>query len=189
MSAPLLVIVGGAPGTGKTTLARELARRLHVAILAKDEIKEVLGDTLGVGDRARSRELGAAAYAVMWAVARRTLDADASIVVEANFSRDRSRDELHRLAVGTDAVIVLCRSDAATRRERFAARSDRHPVHLDTEILANEWPADDSAFDIDIGIPRLLVDTTNGYDPALDAITAWVSSKGGPRTSVRRPVD
>lgn len=189
MTRPLLVIVGGAPATGKTTLARELARRLHLAILTKDDIKESLADALGSGDRTRSRELGRAAYRVLFDVTARTLEAGTGVVLEANFYRDDSADELRRLARLGEAVIVLCRSDAATRRARFETRRDRHPVHLDREILAHEWPDDDAKFALDLGVPRREVDTTRAADVDLDAIVAWISSEVSSRTSVRRPVD
>ena len=38
---PLLVIVSGAPGTGKTTLARRFVVDLELRLLSKDQIKEV----------------------------------------------------------------------------------------------------------------------------------------------------
>jgi predicted kinase len=38
----MIVLMAGLPGTGKTTLARELARRTHGALLSKDEIRAAL---------------------------------------------------------------------------------------------------------------------------------------------------
>ena len=38
----MIVLMAGLPGTGKTTLARELARRTQGAILSKDEIRAAL---------------------------------------------------------------------------------------------------------------------------------------------------
>jgi predicted kinase len=44
-----VVLVSGVPGAGKSTLAGPLAAELGFALLAKDTIKEVLADALGVG--------------------------------------------------------------------------------------------------------------------------------------------
>jgi ATP-dependent protease Clp ATPase subunit len=43
----LRVVVSGAPGTGKTTIAELLAHQFKVPILSLDAIKEALGDSLG----------------------------------------------------------------------------------------------------------------------------------------------
>ena len=167
---PKLVIVGGAPGSGKTTLAVALASRLALALLAKDDIKEALGDVLGTRDPVWSRQLGAATYAVMEAVAARSLAVGAGLIVEANFTRERSEHWLRGLAERADARVVLCRTPRD--RDRFVARSGtRHSIHPDD--VGAEWsPAED--FAIDLGVPRLDVDTTSGYVPDLESIVRFI---------------
>ena len=62
-----VVLVSGAPGSGKTTLAVPLAAELGFALLSKDRIKETLHDALGapVSDLAWSSRLGAAAMELL----------------------------------------------------------------------------------------------------------------------------
>ncbi|MFT4296238.1 MAG: AAA family ATPase [Micropruina sp.] len=58
------VLVGGWPGSGKTTLSRALAAALAVDYLAKDDAKEALMDALGAPHGVEeSRRLGRAAVA------------------------------------------------------------------------------------------------------------------------------
>ncbi len=50
MGLPLLLVVTGMPSSGKTTVAEDLARRLRLPLIAKDEIKESLYDSRGAED-------------------------------------------------------------------------------------------------------------------------------------------
>jgi predicted kinase len=171
------VIVGGAPGSGKTTLAIDLATRLGLPLLAKDDIKESLADVLGAGDIVRSRQLGAATYHVMRTLAARSLASGASPILEANFHRERSLAWLPELLTRTDGRFVLCRTSPEVIRARFAARMSaggRHPVHLDAEILEDEWP-DPAEFELELGVPSLVVDTTSGYVPDLDSVVRFIA--------------
>ena len=60
MLLPALVLISGAPGTGKTTMGRHLATGLRIPYLGKDLIKESLFDSLGTKDREWSVKLGIA---------------------------------------------------------------------------------------------------------------------------------
>jgi predicted kinase len=70
MNIPLLVIVSGPPCSGKTTLARWLAKELALPLIAKDNIKELLFDHLGWSDRAWSKKLGRATYPLIYYLSR-----------------------------------------------------------------------------------------------------------------------
>ena len=167
---PKLVIVGGAPGSGKTTLAVELAARLRLPLVAKDDIKESLGDVLGTRDLEWSRLLGKGTYAVMEAVAVRSLAVGSGLILEANFTRELSEHWLRGLTDDADARVVLCRTPMD--RDRFTARAGtRHSIHPDD--LGTDWPPADD-FAIDVGVPRLEVDTTSGYVPDLDSILRFI---------------
>ena len=75
------VVVNGPPGSGKSTLATRLAMELDWPLIAKDDIKEALGDALDVGGQEWTQRLSAASFEVMWAVAARAPHA----VLEGNF--------------------------------------------------------------------------------------------------------
>jgi hypothetical protein len=53
------------------------------------------------------------------------------------------------------------------------AAGGRDPVHLDAEILEDEWP-DPAEFELDLGVPSLVVDTTRGYQPDLEGILGFI---------------
>ena len=179
-SRPRLVVVTGAPGTGKTTLALRLAATLSLLLLAKDRLKEPLMDALGVGDLATQQRIGAASYELMYRIATWSLDAGIGLVLEANFVRGRSEAGLRPLVASAEARQVVCVCDEATRRARFAGRAergDRHPGHLDRLVL-DEWderPVSAHAA-LDLSIPTLVVDTGDGRIPDDDEILRFITS-------------
>jgi len=124
-----IVLVSGAPGAGKTTLAVPLASELGFPLLSKDDFKETLWDALDLpsGDHTWSRKVGGAAMEVLWTLAARC----PSAVLEAPF-RSESALERERLA-GLDAqfVEVHCSCSPAVAIRRYNARAHhRHPTHV-----------------------------------------------------------
>ena len=137
MRLPLLLVVTGMPSSGKTTVAEGLARRLRLPLIAKDEIKESLYDSLGAGELSSSAVLGGAAYALIFALARTMLDSGVSVIVEANFFRDQ---ELEFATLPQHRLVQLhCEAPLAILLERYATRS-RHAGHHDVEKI-KELPA------------------------------------------------
>jgi predicted kinase len=67
-----LVVISGSPGSGKTTLARQIAPRLGAVLISKDEIKEILWNVLGDDVVDESRRIGQAAIQLMYAMAARS---------------------------------------------------------------------------------------------------------------------
>jgi predicted kinase len=157
-----VVLVSGAPGSGKTSLAGSLAAELGFALLGKDRIKETLHDALGAPapDLAWSRRLGAAAMELLW-----TLAADApAVVLEANF-RPRSAHERNRiLALSARPVEVNCVCPPELAARRYADRTATgHPVHVVTSLSPDQM----AEYDQPVGIGDLVtVDTTVPVDVA-----------------------
>jgi predicted kinase len=151
------VLVGGWPGSGKTTLAAALAAELRVPVLAKDELKEALADALGApADVAASQRLGRAAVAGVLTLARGCPDA---VVDSTWFERARPLVE----ALPRPIVEVRCVVPVEVARARYRARAAaRHPGHLDLERDERElWGA--PVAPLGVG-PLLEVDTSGPVD-------------------------
>lgn len=157
-----IVVVSGAPGSGKTTLAALLAPALQMPVISKDLVKESLWDSFDPpkGDRQWSRQLGGAAMEVLWALAAHS----PRVLIEANF-RPHSQYEREKLAaLGSRIVEVYCWCPPETARQRFenrAADPTHHPAHvdstLDPELLAE--------YDQPMGLGSLVrLDTTLPID-------------------------
>jgi predicted kinase len=137
---PAVLIITGPPASGKSTLGRQLAHRLGLALLSKDLFKEVLFDELGWSDREWSRRLGSTSMALLFRSARALLEADQSVALEANFYPEWDTDDLRRLgdSSGCRFVQVVCTASPQTLVERYRRRSltgERHPGHTESEAL------------------------------------------------------
>src|SRR5207249_11372501 len=97
---------------------------------------------------------------------------------DTNFRCSGPDQPLRTLAALAPTVVIVCRTPRA--RERFAERAahGRHRVHIDGAVL-DEWNGDDSMHQIDIGTPRLVVETTDGYVPDLGRIIDFARDAGG----------
>ena len=122
------------PATGKTTVARALAKELQLSLATKDDLKELLYDELGTGDSEWSRRLGRAAYALIFAFCRELLGAGRPTIAEANFFAGSQEEQFAALPPHR-TVQIHCHAPLEVLLERYAGRTDRHPGHLDSERL------------------------------------------------------
>lgn len=167
------IVVSGAPGSGKTLLARPLAEVLRVPLLSKDVVKETLFDELGIGDRLWSRRMGRASMAVLYRIA----ETCPAAVIEAVFHRELSVEELRGLGKPLIEVHCHCPPELAIARFQHRAEDERHPGHLDSRQPLNklEELVEDGCHPLGLGGPLLEVDTTGAVD--VDEVAAWVRSR------------
>lgn len=117
----MLIVIGGLPGTGKTALARGLARALDAVHVRIDTIEQALrSGTIG------SAALGAAGYVVGYGVAADNLALGRTVVADCvnplTSTRAAWRAVGERAAVAVVEVEVVC-SDVNEHRRRIASRS------------------------------------------------------------------
>jgi hypothetical protein len=120
-----LVLVGGAPGSGKTTLGAGLADRVGAVLLGSDRVRRELTD-IGVGDRYTPRGK-AAAYAEMLRRAEGALRHGETVVLDATWGDPATRVAAAALAARTSSRLVCleCRVDPAIAAARAGARHAR----------------------------------------------------------------
>src|SRR5256885_6327368 len=116
-----LVVVGGLPGTGKSTVAEHVARAIGAAHLSKDIFEAALWRS-GI-----TRESGAgwAAYEQLGAVAEAQLRLGLPVVLDSVTPNERIRSAWRDIAARTGARFVaiecVC-SDEAVHRSRLDGR-------------------------------------------------------------------
>ena len=130
-----VIVITGAPASGKTTLARMLAERLGLPVLAKDRIKETLFDALP-GDSDWSRRLGNASFQLLLQLVEELARGVGAFIVESAF-RVSDGTELQRLLAGADVLHIHCQAADATLVERMSRRvasGERHPGHRHADV-------------------------------------------------------
>jgi uncharacterized protein len=129
-----VLLITGLPGTGKTTLARRLALRYRIPVIAKDLIKEPLLDVLGSGSAEHSRKFSDASFSVLFAISRELRAAGTDFILEGNFRAGEHEEMLAAAATGARFAQVLCRVNESARLAQLAARKpQRHPGHGDAD--------------------------------------------------------
>ncbi|HET8929764.1 MAG TPA: AAA family ATPase [Acidimicrobiales bacterium] len=162
--APMLVVATGLPGSGKTTLAAQLAEALALPLIAKDHFKEILFETLGVRDADWSRQIGRAAIALQYDAMR----THRSAVVDSALWTGLSEPEIE--AFGLPLVQVYCRCPFEVARARYFERisvGERHVGHRDDEMTDADYEKFRPLLEpLALAAPLVEVDTTTPVDIA-----------------------
>lgn len=121
MNKRLLIITSGLPGSGKSTIAEGVAKKLSLPIFSVDPIESSI---IKAGIE-KSFETGLAAYLVAETLANEQLKLGNSVVVDAVNAEEEAKDVWRRLASkhGLDLTILdVFVSDQALHRKRLEAR-------------------------------------------------------------------
>ncbi len=140
-----LILIAGLPGVGKTTLARELSKKLNIVCLSKDDIKEALYDILGKKTLQDSIALGRHSTAMLYELAELQMQNEVDLILESPFyylddyALFRKWEEQYNI----ELITILCHIDEDIRVKRLTERP-RHHAHHDHE--RDHTPADDSVY-------------------------------------------
>jgi len=136
----MLIIFGGLPGTGKTAVARELARQIGAMHLRIDSIEQAILDS-GL----TSRPINEAGYLAAYAIAEDNLRIGRTVIADSanalSLTRDAWLEVAKRAQLGAIEIEVKC-SDPNEHRRRVEERvSDISGLKLPTwqEVLSREY--------------------------------------------------
>ena len=65
---PLLVLIGGAPGTGKTTLGQRLSQTLGLPLISRDMIRHIVLDAFDVQTWEQGKAYSIAIYDIFFGI-------------------------------------------------------------------------------------------------------------------------
>jgi aminoglycoside phosphotransferase family enzyme/predicted kinase len=149
---PCLLLMGGLPGTGKTTIADAVAERGGFTVLSADRTRKELA---GLDPRASAAaDFGEGIYTPEWnrktysELLRRAgqgLFRGERVLVDASFGRQANRDEFFEAAdrLGVPGYLFLCEASPEAVIERLGRRvSGSTPSDADSDIFlgaAQAW--------------------------------------------------
>ena len=180
---PLALVVCGGAATGKTHLARELARLSGWAHVSSDAVRKELA---GIAPTERApleqyrEEASLRTYAALGERARAVVAAGEGVIVDATFRR-RTHREAFTAAYGDDVPapwFVECRAPASVVAERAAARM-RDPARVSdatAEIAARHRREFEPLDEVPAG-RHLLVRTDRPVAEIADRVTAAIDAE------------
>jgi uncharacterized protein len=127
-----LTLIGGAPGTGKTTLAHALAERVGAVVISSDDVRRelqrsnVITGPTGVLDAGLySADKTSAVYDALISRAHGQLADGRSVILDATWAEPHRRDLARELAAQTESAMleIACSTPVATAQERVETRS------------------------------------------------------------------
>jgi predicted kinase len=175
---PKCIIVTGRPGSGKTTLAGELSRRLYLPKVSRDEIKEGYVSTFGVKHDQLPEDTNGKVNEIFFVTALELLRRNVSIVLEAAFQHKLWDLLVPRITQVVSTFIVICDLDEETSARRHLQRGLSDPnreffhgdrrvaIYRETGQLIIGSPYAAPHFDV----PTFCVSTLDGYTPGIDRI-------------------
>ena len=130
-SEPLVLVVMGRVGTGKTTVARQLASELDWPLFSSDEIRKTLASVpltertaAEMRDEVYSKRMTEQTYKKLLEHGLAALETHNGVVLDATFSSRANRKSLHDACAkaGVHLQVIELNVDPATIRARLSAR-------------------------------------------------------------------
>ncbi len=176
---PTLTLVGGLPGTGKSSLAGALADRTGSVVVASDRVRKELGGVQPNRQQAHGWRTGLydvettrRTYTTMLERAVRLLEMGESVVMDASFVDAVDRASARRVADETAARLseLRCTCPADLAATRISSRWGSGDLSEATVAIAERMQSN-----VDSWPEAMTVDTSTSLSTSLDVVLAQLA--------------
>jgi aminoglycoside phosphotransferase family enzyme/predicted kinase len=180
LGPPWLLVVCGASGTGKSTVAQAIAERLQMEVLRTDVVRREMIAAKNLSSSPKDRYSAAnrrSVYEEMYGRANELLASRTSVILDGTFLSRSSRAEALEIAErhGAHSLIVHCECPREVARARIAERTRQQvdPSEAPPEIVESQLEASEPDLP---NWPSLRLDTTQSVDLLVHKIVARMAA-------------
>lgn len=165
-----IIIITGELSAGKTSYGKKISRTLEIPFFSKDEIKELLYDSISCDnlDYEVKRKLGASSYSIFYYIMEEQMKVGKSLIVESNFVKE-SVSIIKKLLdkYNYKSITIRFEGDLQILHKRFLKRecsTERHIGLVSNGVFDDFKNFEQSALkskEFKINNNEILVDTTD----------------------------
>lgn len=138
-----LIIITGAPASGKSSIAESVGKKLNIDVISKDAFKIELFEKYGFTSHAEKKKLSILGEKMMHESIAKSVDLDRDLIVDNNF---KSFEEVRKIIADAnhpvDVKCIYCVADYSLLAKRYNGRISSGNRHLALYTL-NQYPVID----------------------------------------------